>query len=195
MKIKTSQSFWNRAGSFDAALRYQISESMLVSIPLEQGRVFRQYWSWYRSLEERSQSLWNRAGSFDTCVNLEDENRKPSQSLWNRAGSFDLLFISSIKVLISLNPFGTGQGLSTMKQAISLNHLLNVSIPLEQGRVFRPDSQALNRLGLVSIPLEQGRVFRPIQQIVMEMAQKSQSLWNRAGSFDAIKICIFFERY
>ena len=62
--------------------------------------------------------------------------------------------------LRGLNPFGTGQCLSTI---INLQcwYYYPVSIPLEQGNVFR-------RVGLavlvdqeqVSIPLEQGNVFR-----------------------------------
>ena len=59
-----------------------------------------------------SQSLWNRAMSFDTFnagITILDS---ASQSLWNRAMSFDVKF---------------GDALSSTF----------VSIPLEQGNVFR----------------------------------------------------------
>ena len=59
-----------------------------------------------------------------------------SQSLWNRAGSFDDFTLDKIKRVKSLNPFGTGQGLSTPYH-ITDDFLAKVSIPLEQGRVFR----------------------------------------------------------
>ena len=39
-------------------------------------------------------------------------------------------------ISISLNPFRTGRGLSTERMMSNLNGL-GVSIPLEQGRVFR----------------------------------------------------------
>ena len=58
-----------------------------------------------------------------------------------------------------LNPFGTGRGLSTT--AVRVKEVTpEVSIPLEQGGVFR--QKEIVNLGwlLVSIPLEQGGVFR-----------------------------------
>ena len=59
-----------------------------------------------------------------------------SQSLWNRAGSFDIILM----ILYSL---------------------LTVSIPLEQGGVFRhSELHSLSDFLDVSIPLEQGGVFR-----------------------------------
>ena len=60
-----------------------------------------------------SQSLWNRAGSFDDLNGELGQKEKGSQSLWNRAGSFDR---------------------SSMTNA---HDSASVSIPLEQGRVFR----------------------------------------------------------
>ena len=85
-----------------------------------------------------------------------------------------------------LNPFGTGRGLSTTA-TIYKNDETIVSIPLEQGGVFRQNGQdryiteiqGLNPFGtgrglsthyshqlkppsIVSIPLEQGGVFRQI---------------------------------
>ena len=60
-----------------------------------------------------------------------------------------------------LNPFGTGQCLST--KVVALGLMVNpVSIPLEQGNVFRPSFKAFDAI--------KGKL--------------SQSLWNRAMSFD-----------
>ena len=82
------------------------------------------------------QSLCSRAGSFDNIMATMTLTQE-SQSLWNRAGSFD-----SIK-----------------ERQQSLVH--RVSIPLEQGRVFRQHSFTfIYNCKFVSIPLEQGRVFR-----------------------------------
>ena len=62
----------------------------------------------------------------------------------------------------------------------------SVSIPLEQGYVFRPDWHD-NTLSeqIVSIPLEQGNVFRLVLAGLRDRAKESQSLWNRAMSFDS----------
>ena len=82
-----SQSLWNRAMSFDQ--HYQLmSPVRFVSIPLEQGNVFRRRTSVYLL------------------------KYLPSQSLWNRAMSFDFQKYAKCDVK-SLNPFGTGQCLST----------------------------------------------------------------------------------
>ena len=57
---------------------------------------------------------------------------------------------------------------------------------MEQGEVFRLLRKGeLNAGQQVSIPLEQGGVFRPIESTSRTtVAGLSQSLWNRAGSFD-----------
>ena len=59
-----------------------------------------------------------------------------------------------------LNPFGTGQRLSTIF-TLAEEEPLKVSIPLEQGSVFRHNElwKAWAEEN-VSIPLEQGSVFR-----------------------------------
>ena len=62
----------------------------MVSIPLEQGNVLRR-----------------KLG-----MSITDELR--SQSLWNRAMSYDLNNLDAVLELISLNPFGTGQCLTTV---------------------------------------------------------------------------------
>ena len=58
------------------------------------------------------------------------------QSLWSRAGSFDVQWLQLLQHQSSFNPFGAGRCLSTAEQAQILKEL-QVSIPLEQGGVFR----------------------------------------------------------
>ena len=82
-------------------------------IPLEQGSVFRRLYCLVTSGDlGLSQSLWNRAVSSDTtevsCTALDK-----SQSLWNRA--------------VSSDKDGSCRGIESV----------SVSIPLEQGSVFR----------------------------------------------------------
>ena len=60
-----------------------------VSIPLEQGRVFRPFETNSSSCHSLFQSLWNRAGSFDMEWVNGDGYKHKSQSLQNRARSFD----------------------------------------------------------------------------------------------------------
>ena len=75
--------------------------------------------------------------SFDEWAVNNQNFKALSQSLWNRAMSFDV------------------------KRAETLDVDLPVSIPLEQGNVFRPSTSALeSAVKGVSIPLEQGNVFR-----------------------------------
>ena len=83
----------------------------------------------------------------------------------------------------SLNPFGTGQCLST-KVEDQLLAIDEVSIPLEQGNVFRLDTAEYATDAEVSIPLEQGNVFRRCNKRKIWLLDRSQSLWNRAMSFD-----------
>ena len=60
-----------------------------------------------------------------------------------------------------------------------------VSIPFEQGNVFRHTSAAqLSTKKLVSIPFEQGDVFRCANNDQFNELLKSQSLSSRAMSFD-----------
>ncbi len=113
-----------------------------------------------------SQSLWNRAVSSDFGIALELNDKQRSQSLWNRAVSSDLM--DELAKIAS-----------------------NVSIPLEQGSVFRLSNreEKVARL-VVSIPLEQGSVFRQIASQLDEGESLSQSLWNRAVSSDEEKQAI-----
>ena len=76
--------------SFDSNLMMSINSTLHVSIPLEQGNVFRRFFDKYNR-RLGSQSLWNRAMSFDILSDPEENTNSLSQSLWNRAMSFDLL--------------------------------------------------------------------------------------------------------
>ena len=106
-----------------------------------------------------SQSLWNRAVSYDIII-LSKLIIKMSQSLWNRAVSYDPL--GSFPLLtICLNPFGTGQCLTTkMRWSLSNIHL------------------RLNPFGT-------GQCLTTVNHVVYQGdSQMSQSLWNRAVSYD-----------
>ena len=112
--IFESQSLWNRAVSFDQYPKSLALMDELVSIPLEQGSVFRLNMLNNNNQTSSSQSLWNRAVSFDNelkntwesltvSIPLEQgsvfrRNKREilgasmeSQSLWNRAVSFDAI--------------------------------------------------------------------------------------------------------
>ena len=52
---------------------------------------------------------------------------KKSQSLWNRAGSFDFSVLITVRKIQRLNPFGTGQGLSTEEEKASLKNALRLN--------------------------------------------------------------------
>ena len=98
--------------------------------------------------------------------------------------SFDSLqWITNLKG-VRLNPFGTGQCLSTYKYFKGIGQCL-----LSQSLWNRAVSfDILTRIYLkqvkVSIPLEQGSVFRPKISSSPRTTSSSQSLWNRAVSFD-----------
>ena len=64
--LNRSQSLWNRAMSFDAMIDPEDPNPEEVSIPLEQGNVFRLTWLEENGINQWSQSLWNRAMSFDS---------------------------------------------------------------------------------------------------------------------------------
>ena len=133
-KIK-SQSLSSRAMSFDIWYLYQ-DERIYVSIPFEQGDVFRPKSYVLKTATKWSQSLSSRAMSFDWIL-VRKHEQSVSQSLSSRAMSFD----------------------SRTWQWWLL--AWTVSIPFEQGDVFRRKSLGNILLGdAVSIPFEQGDVFR-----------------------------------
>ena len=88
----------------------------------------------------------------------------------------------------SLNPFGTGQCLTTMN-GLKIHTVYVVSIPLEQGSVLRHNPRSSRRsVRRVSIPLEQGSVLRQAFDHCFTNPAMSQSLWNRAVSYDGLTV-------
>ncbi len=75
--------------SSDTNKLLQSSHKRYVSIPLEQGNVFRLLKLENFKNSEVSQSLWNRAMSSDGLVKGGSIIGNASQSLWNRAMSSD----------------------------------------------------------------------------------------------------------
>ena len=129
-------------------------------IPLEQGSVFRRLYCLVTSGDlGLSQSLWNRAVSSDTtevsCTALDK-----SQSLWNRAVSSDTTEVSCTALDKSQSLWN--RAVSSDQEDLTVDQWAEkVSIPLEQGSVFRRyGSREFSRCSIVSIPLEQGSVFR-----------------------------------
>ena len=76
--------------------------------------------------------------------------------------SYDSKKKNRLPLTVSLNPFGTGQCLTTSKRLTKEGDMV-VSIPLEQGNVLRRNAQRLRLLLKVSIPLEQGNVLRHLE--------------------------------
>ena len=113
-EVSWSQSLWNRAVSYDVGMAIESSADVV------------------------SQSLWNRAVSYDGRKDLSNIVVLMSQSLWNRAVSYDKKNMLANMHDFCLNPFGTGQCLTTNFHKIDENYLAFVSIPLEQGSVLRP---------------------------------------------------------
>ena len=84
-----------------------------------------------------SQSLWNRAVSYDDFQRVDMEIVK-SQSLWNRAVSYDLTETQIENQNLRLNPFGTGQCLTT---AVGSSSLVRQGLPKPLPNFFR-DSES-----------------------------------------------------
>ena len=146
--------------SFDDAVKGIVGLGSTVSIPFEQGDVFRHYGNFNITWSYRSQSLSNRAMSFDKDADEHMEAVDKSQSLSNRAMSFDLnLGELGLTQAVSI-PFEQGD---VFRQTMYMYSLLKlkVSIPFEQGDVFRLIYYYYyGDLLCVSIPFEQGDVFR-----------------------------------
>ena len=88
-----------------------------------------------------------------------------------------------------LNPFGTGQCLTT-RVLLTLSALLLRSQSLWNRAVSYDNMLNTNQnsSSSVSIPLEQGSVLRPISTSKRAVWRTSQSLWNRAVSYDLMDI-------
>ena len=153
-----------------------------VSIPLEQGRVF-------RLIHVNYKDVFMRLNPFGTGRVKVKLCRCPVchrfQSLWNRSGSFDFMYPLQPADLHQVSiPLEQGKVFRRNNRTRG-RWIPRVSIPLEQGKVFRQANYSTAFIiKSVSIPLEQGKVFRP-NTILTKYSKKSQSLWNRAGSFDA----------
>ena len=155
-----SQSLWNRAMSFDLEKIYKVTQFTM------------------------SQSLWNRAMSFDNSKKMRLWGIIMSQSLWNRAMSFDIILRLHLDHVIScLNPFGTGQCLST-QGTFNKKRFSPVSIPLEQGNVFRLRLRTNITQKTCLNPFGTGQCLSTIVVATAVKVDMSQSLWNRAMSFD-----------
>ena len=86
--------------------------------------------------------------------------------------------------MLSLNPFGTGQCLTTYEDLVGFwNVYASQSL---WNRAVSYDMQNLNFANVpnVSIPLEQGSVLRREWTWQNWFILASQSLWNRAVSYD-----------
>ena len=99
--------------------------------------------------------------------------------------SFDTNGVSSVIDLFGLNPFRAGRCLSTNGRKIVRFKYLSLN-PFRAGRCLSTLSVNQEYLALeVSIPFEQGDVFRlTADEVNEEPINQSQSLSSRAMSFD-----------
>ena len=159
------------------------SWAFCVSIPFDQGNVFRPKWYIkHCGMVYVSQSLSNRAMSFN-CWNVENSpidiesqslsnramsfnkslyirNCIMSQSLSNRAMSFDNILWRFTYVNSCLNPFRAGRCLSTLLYYGDLYVYQSLN-PFRAGRCLSTLCWMVRRQRRpVSIPFEQGDVFR-----------------------------------
>ena len=88
-------------------------------------------------------------------------------------------------VVKGLNPFGTGQCLTTSGY-IFISRRVYVSIPLEQGNVLRPELWCVSTLLKGLNPFGTGQCLTTLMTMHTGMFGKSQSLWNRAMSYDCL---------
>ena len=134
-----------------------------VSIPFEQGDVFRQTVATEDKQNDfLSQSLSIRAMFFDTEIKIEPYPKGGSQSLSSRAMSFDQQSVNNQSCSSTcLNPFRSGQCLSTVATGISSS-------------VDRSQSLSSRAMSFDASIIEQE-----------EDELLSQSLSNRAMSFDS----------
>ena len=119
--------------------------------------------------------------SYDLNEGTKIFPHEASQSLWNRAMSYDYEEAYSRRDG-GLNPFGTGQCLTTVtKRRWIFTKGLN---PFGTGQCLTTVKKELEIIEQrVSIPLEQGNVLR-LTLTFKELSNASQSLWNRAMSYD-----------
>ena len=154
-----SQSLWNRAVSFDCT-RFEVLRDSEVSIPLEQGSVFRQQIN-LLSQQQKGLNPFGTGQCLSTTSTIMVFKRSIVSIPLEQGSVFRLILETglllaenvsipleqgsvfrqlvmtwNVFIKISLNPFGTGQCLSTVDNIPPASEL-SVSIPLEQGSVFR----------------------------------------------------------
>ena len=106
--------------SFDTSPCKVVQPLALVSIPLEQGNVFRPRTCHDSYLVVTVSIPLEQGNVFRHAICWKWTRQCMSQSLWNRAMSFDLILRMKYIIVNCLNPFGTGQCLSTAVGCSSL---------------------------------------------------------------------------
>ena len=150
------QSLWYRARSFDRG-RFRDLFSWYVSIPLIQGKVFRQTMSNREMMNVVSIPLIQ--GKVFRHSILNQIESMISFNPFDTGQGLSTGYKRQMGCSTCFNPFDTGQGLSTRWQQ-QISQYKQVSIPLIQGKVFRLFYCHNKTLFMVSIPLIQGKVFR-----------------------------------
>ena len=155
-----SQSLWNRAVSYDLNYPTAKKGGKKVSIPLEQGSVLR------RCRPLVCNCIWG------VSIPLEQGSvLRP------------IAFINSIKKQ-SLNPFGTGQCLTT-HSVLLLSSQINSLNPFGTGQCLTTTaSQLMDISDLCLNPFGTGQCLTTENWVKDKTMSKSQSLWNRAVSYD-----------
>ena len=135
-----------------------MTTQLFVSIPFEQGDVFRRK-PLIIVLVIREVSIPFEQGDVFRPIDLDElAGWLESQSLSNRAMFFDLNIFITFSLYTSLNPFRTGRCFSTFDD-VAESAVDSVSIPFEQGDVFRhpPSGKTGNQPCLN--PFRTGRCF------------------------------------
>ena len=101
---------------------------------------------------------------------LDNWKADKSQSLWNRAVSYDVQSYLLLVHLLGLNPFGTGQCLTTSV------------------------TSSVSAVGLGPNPFGTGQCLTTVELIALQhQHHPSQSLWNRAVSYDLLSRSIIWQ--
>ena len=125
--------------------------------------------------------------SFDAADNKITTLQTLSQSLSSRAMSFDTtIFLKKDALTVSI-PFEQGDVFRRDRQQ-TLAKGVTVSIPFEQGDVFRPKTDYVTISHVVCLnPFRAGRCLSTYTADTRTAEAKSQSLSSRAMSFDCTK--------
>ena len=141
----------------------------------------------------RSQSLWNRAVSYDGKGKPLFLGDVESQSLWNRAVSYDRNSQVGLIEYVRLNPFGTGQCLTTFVTSETSTAQFRLN-PFGTGQCLTTCNSLCNWRNRICLnPFGTGQCLTTSdKQRKGQFPKSSQSLWNRAVSYDCsgvIKPC------